>query len=903
MPYPLAFITLSFIVGILFASFCESSLRVWLGSGAFCTLLVMACLTQKRLELATLFLTLAFLCAGVTLMSVEKGSVGVDRVQHLYEAGVIKAGAPVEVTGVLESAPELAPESFYLTLRVERLRIGDAERAASGSVRLFARINERAAALEYEQLELRYGARVRLLTTLERADNFRNPGVSTMTEYLERSGYDATGAIKSPLLIERLDDERVLVPLAWVYEWRARLLARINQTFSAETAGVLDAAILGNRNYLSHSTAERFREGGTFHVLVISGLHITFIGGLIWFVMRLLTKRRAVQFAVAVLCLWTYALGVGAGASVVRAALMFTLVTLAPVLHRRATSLNGLGAAALLLLVWRPSDVFDPSFQLTFLSVLLIATIAWPLIQKMNEVGAWHPTHATPYPPACPNWFRGVSEALFWSERAWQLEMARTVYSYQLYKTPLAAWLERLHLQGTLRFACGALVVSASVQAGLLPLLVIYFHRVSFASLILNIIVGVLMAVASLVALAALLIAQLNVTLAAPLVWFAERASWLMVHSVDVFAWAHVAALRLPEYTGWAGIVYLIYYVPLIALAIALARWHPLRQTMAHGDGWRNIVQSRMPRFAAVALVALLLIIALHPRSAARPDGRLRVDFLDVGQGDAALLTMPDGTTLLIDAGGRPSFQGHQKFDEETADDVEPFARDARSIGEAVVSEYLWWRGLDHVDYILATHADADHIDGLNDVARNFQVRAALVARAPASDVEYARFAESARRNAVPVYMIGRGDVFNFGAATLQVLWPLRVDNLNAHSANNDSIVLRVRDGARTFLLTGDIEKEAETALVSAESDMACDVLKVAHHGSKTSSTQRFVDATHPKLAIISVGLTSPFGHPRPEVVGRWQASGAEVLTTGKRGTITISTDGNDLQIETFVHE
>lgn len=903
MPYPLAFITLSFVVGILLASSGLSSLRLCLISGAGCTLLTVVCLTWKRLGLATLCLALAFLCAGATFTLVEKGSVGVDRVQRLYEAGVVKAGAPVEVTGVLENAPELAPESFYLTLRVESLRFGDAERAASGSVRLFARVSERAAALEYEQLELRYGARVRVLTTLERADNFRNPGVSTLTEYLERSGYDATGAIKSPLLVERLDDERVLVPLAWVYEWRARLLMKINGRFSAETAGVLDAALLGNRNYLSHATAERFREGGTFHVLVISGLHITFLGGLIWFAMRLVTKRRAVQFAVAVLCLWAYALGVGAGASVVRAALMFTLVTLAPVLHRRATSLNGLGAAALLLLVWRPSDLFDPSFQLTFLSVLLIATIAWPLIGKMNEVGAWHPTHATPYPPACPDWFRVINESLFWSERAWRREMGRTVYSYQLYKMPLAARLERLHLQGALRFACGAVIVSLSVQAGLLPLLVIYFHRVSFASLILNIVVGLLMAIAALVALAALLLAQLSATLAAPLVWIAERASWLMVHSVDVFAWAHVAALRLPEYTGWKRGVYAVYYVPLLALAIALARWQPLRPAATRGDGWREIIRSRTTRFATAALIALLLVIIMHPRSAARPDGRLHVDFLDVGQGDAAFVTMPDGTTLLVDAGGRPSFQGHQKFDEELADESGLFERDARSSGEAVVSEYLWWRGLDHVDYILATHADADHIDGLGDVARNFKVRAALVARAPASDPEYQRFAEIARRNAVPVYMIGRGDIFNFGATTLYILWPPHVDNPNAPSANNDSIVLRVRHGARTFLLTGDIEKEAESALVAAEADLASDVVKVAHHGSKTSSTQDFVDATHAKLAIISVGLTSPFGHPRPEVVERWRASGAEVLTTGKNGTITISTDGNDLQIETFAHE
>src|SRR4029079_12488865 len=107
----------------------------------------------------------------------------------------------------------------------------------------------------------------------------------------------------------------------------------------------------------------------------------------------------------------------------------------------------------------------------------------------------------------------------------------------------------------------------------------------------------------------------------------------------------------------------------------------------------------------------LIAVVVLHPRSAGLLDGKLRVDFLDVGQGDAALLTMPDGRTLLVDGGGRTT-------------DKNGSNTDRRSIGEAVVSEYLWWRGLDTVDYVLATHADADHIDGLNDVLRNFTVTA-----------------------------------------------------------------------------------------------------------------------------------------------------------------------------------
>jgi competence protein ComEC len=894
-PHPLLLLAIAFAAGIVVARLTGFTLVQSLAFCAASSILALLCFVRRRSVCATLFLLLAFCSAGTMLALIEKRSV--NGLERLFDEGVIASGDPVEIEGSLMGAPEPAPDGFYLTLRVEKIRFKETERLVQGHVRLAASVRDSKLSAEYEALELRYGARLRVMTMLDRTERFRNPGVSTLTEYLEQRGLDATAQIKSPLLIERLDDERVLLPLYWLYEWRGRLLRLIERRFSAETAGVLNAALLGNRYGLSRSSAERFREGGTFHVLVISGLHITFIGGIVLWTTRRLVRRRVWQFISCVLFLWAYTLAVGAEPSVVRAALMFTLLALAPVVERRAGSLNALGGALLILLVWRPSDLFDPSLQLTFLSVLMIVSISWPLLQRLEEVGQWRPTRATPYPPQCTRALRIVAETLFWSERAWKREQTGSAYQYRLFKTGLAARLERFRLQRLLRYGVSALVISSSVQLGLLPLLIIYFHRVSLASLILNIVVGMLMAMLCLFALCALLLFQVSEGLAAPLFRLAEWTNWLMIHSVDPFVSARVASIRLPEYTGWAAGLYGLYYLPLLLLIFALARWRPLRlvnalEEAAHARWLR-------PRAAALALLVLLCVILAHPLSAGRPSGRLRVDFLDVGQGDSALVTMPDGTTLLIDGGGRPSFRPTARTNEGSQ--IEPFEPDVRSIGERVVSEYLWWRGLDRVDYILATHADADHIDGLNDVARNFQVRAAFVARSPRSDIEYARFAQTLMNEGVPVLLISRGDTLRFGSVVAEVLWPAPGESVAAPSNNDDSVVLRLRLGERTFLMTGDIENKSEAALVATHDErLLSDVVKVAHHGSKTSSTEAFIAGTHARLAIISVGLSSPFGHPRPEVVERWRASGAQIMTTGERGTITVSTDGHDLKVETF---
>ena len=911
--YPLAALAAAFASGVLLARLSSAPPLACVTLAALASASALFAFLKKQDAGATRLVVLTFACAGGALASLEaEAARGEARLRSFYERGVVAPGEPVEVTGVLERGPEIAPGGLVLSLRVERLRHRSVESDCAGRVEMFAPVVSRRAAEEYESLELRRGARVRLLAALTRAERFRNPGVEPLGRYLEVRDVDARGTLKSPLLVERFDDEAVPLPLALLDDWRARLVRRADATFSADAAGVFKASVLGNRFGLSRDVAERFREGGTFHVLVISGLHIAFVGGLLWAVAGRFTRRPLARWAASVASVWAYALCVGAEASVVRASLTFTLAALAPALGRHPSPLNATGGAALVLLVWRPGGLFDPSFQLTFLSVLAIVAFALPLASNLKAVGEWRPTRATPYPPACPAWFRTLAETLYWRERAWRREMSRSSHSYRLFKSTLAGRLERWRLQPALRFAFAAFLVSAAVQLVLLPLLAVYFHRLSLASLLLNLFVGALMVVQAFAALGALALAELSPTLAAPLVRLTETAVALLVHAVDPFARAHVAGIRIPEYTGAASAVYVLYFVPPLILAAALLRWRPLAgppravesdQRRVKDDdeaaaGMRTAVsRRRLLKAAAVAWFTGAFVIVAHPLSAGRPDGRLRLDFLDVGQGDAALVTMPDGTTLLVDGGGRPRFRAARGAEDE-GDEFEP---DSRGVGDAVVSEYLWWRGLGGVDYLLATHADADHIDGLNDILKNFKVRAALVGRAPRGDEEFARFAASASGGGVPVYLVGRGDRLRFGRVTLDVLWPPAVADTGAPSGNDDSVVLRLLFGRRTFLLTGDAESRAERALVAAGDPLGCDVLKVAHHGSRTSSTAGFVAAARPALAVIPVGRDSPHGHPHPEVVARLRAAGAQILTTGESGTVTVSTDGEDLRIETYL--
>ena len=136
---------------------------------------------------------------------------------------------------------------------------------------------------------------------------------------------------------------------------------------------------------------------------------------------------------------------------------------------------------------------------------------------------------------------------------------------------------------------------------------------------------------------------------------------------------------------------------------------------------------------------------------------------------------------------------------------------------------------------------------------------------------------------------------------TVKVLWPYASNDPGASSANNDSVVLQLTFGDNSILFTGDIEKQAEAQILTSNTDLHADVVKVPHHGSRSSSTEAFVRATSPKYAIISVGQKSMFGHPHREVVERWLAGGAQVLTTGNCGMITVIMDGQTMAISKFV--
>jgi competence protein ComEC len=420
---------------------------------------------------------------------------------------------------------------------------------------------------------------------------------------------------------------------------------------------------------------------------------------------------------------------------------------------------------------------------------------------------------------------------------------------------------QSLRLPPSFRWLLGLLASSVATEIALLPIGALFFSRVTFAGLGLNFAAIPLMAVAQLAGMALVPVALVSTAVASAIGYVAHLAASGLMRTADLAQLVPVLTFRVAPPSAWS---LTLYYLAVIGgcLCRRRTRW---RRTMG-----------------LTAVLAAVWIVA-EPWAFAerRGDGRLHATFLDVGQGDSVFLRFPQGTTLLVDAGGLP-------------------ARSSFDIGDRVVAPVLRMAGTARLDFMTLTHGDPDHIGGAPAILREFRAKEVWegIPVPPFEPLQLLR--EQARSIGSNWSNLRAGDRFQIDGVDVLVIHPGLPDWERQRVRNDDSLVLDLRWGDVSLLLTGDIGRSVELERLSNIAPAPMRIVKVPHHGSLTSSSIEFVRALAPTIAVLSAGRGNHFGHPVPEVLQRYDEVGAQIFRTDRDGAVTVDTDGRSIEVFTY---
>jgi len=645
---------------------------------------------------------------------------------------------------------------------------------------------------------LRKGDSILISGKLKKPAGERNPGEFNYEKFLKSQGIYGT------IYIGRFSNIKLLPPnnKGWsvdkaVSRSREYLEHIICKGFHDQYGELLKGLILGERGEITPEIKNAFSKIGVMHVLAVSGLHVGFIVVIFSTLFKLLRIPFRASTYLTMFCTLFYMLIVGFKPPVVRATIIIELYLWGLIIEREANLLNLLSTAALIILLINPLQLFQTSFQLSFIAVLSI------------------------------------------------------IYFYKILNSRFSkiAFYKKITKSKIGNYIVQAFLVSFAVSCGTSPITIYYFEKLPIVALFINILVVPL--VGAIIALAFVYISLASV------LWPVAK----FITSIDIFLLKALIGIVIktvkipfayvPIYGLNLGHIFLIYLCLLLLF---------------------NINKRRCQK-AVIYLILIGLNINIW-QSAMQSKKWLEVIFIDIGNGDSALLKFPNNKCVLIDGG---------------------ICADKFDAGKRHVVPYLRRMGIRKLEAVNPSHSDADHLGGIPYVLRNIKVDRAIDNGVEAKSAVFSDYQFLIDSLQITHETLKAGNrISGFENIGLFVFHPIDSDKIK--DPNNTSLVIKIIYGGISFLFTGDIERVVEEKLLKFGDLLKCDVLKVPHHGSNSSSTIEFLKMVNPKYAVISVGKFNKFKHPSPKVLQRLNSLDIETIRTDNNGAIIFRTDGKVLE-------
>lgn len=701
----------------------------------------------------------------------------------------------VKITGSVADEPSRTDEFYRFTLKAKEVTVKGRSYKTSGYVSVFVKNSNQS---------LNYGNKIAVRGKLSGIISTSNPGISSFGDLMARRKincqiftYDADVNVIGRSIGNPVKYLSIII--------KDKLISVIQSTVTEPYASLLGSIIFGSQaSPLSDELQDNYRTAGVIHLLVVSGTQVSIIMSVVLAMCKFAGFSRNVKMFVVTFANIIFAVIVGAGPSIIRAAVMSEAALVANIFERENDFYNSLSLSALVLLMSDPLSLFDIGFQLSF-------------------VATW---------------------ALFYVSPAIEERLT-----------------ERLP-----KFLAGAIALSIAPTITTTPIILYNFGQVSFVSVISNFLIVPWVEITVIMGFASTLIGLIFLPLA-----------YVLNNTLTVI----LAILNGIVYF-FAGLPFACRYFQPPALPVVLVYYIILTGGVEMMRGRLNI---RSKTIKTAVLVLLLLFAVPFFWNYSHAAGDLTVTFIDVGQGDSMLIESPSGRKVLIDGGGRQENSSSTAITKEDP------------TGRSIVVPFLRKKGINELDLLILTHPHDDHVGGLPYVLEKIKVDRVLDSGQAQTSRGYTHFLQLIESKRIP-YKIGRaGQIIDLGDGVRgYVLHPSEPLITGTDSdLNNNSIVVKLDYGRTSFLFMGDTEFEGEDRILSLGHSIRSDVLKVGHHGSRTSTSINFLEAVRPEYAVISVGARNKFGHPNLETLRRLGDYGVKVFRTDLNGAVIFRSDGTNL--------
>ena len=666
----------------------------------------------------------------------------------------------------------------------------------------------------------KFGNEIEIIGEIEKPQSARN-----------YKGFDYKAYLKSKKIYGTIENDNFKLIVKNRVNFIENILNKVQKSIKINLFKILkydEAALcigilVGIRDDISQEIENDFKMSNLTHMLAVSGSHITYIISAISFLLAKTCKSFTKIFIIIFLVFFMALTGFTA--SVIRASIMGILILLASLLHRKSDTINNLGVSSLIILICNPYLILDLGFLLSYSGTIGIILLGTPITRKLYDL------------------INNVSKRKINLQVDEKDEITENCASVSREILKIGENRVKNIFLITIKYVINAFSITVSANLMIIPIMAYSFSTISFTFWISNILAGPIMEI---------------VTIFGFMIYFISLVCYPIAHFLGIFLnffldilikIANISSL-IPGASIYIKTPYLIQCILFYMIIYGIYNKSKLKKKKKNSKYyiWMSIKKYKIIVLFSILFILIYFVSNLNLSS-------LKIYFIDVGQGDCTLIKTPGNKNILIDGGGSE----FGNFD----------------VGENILLPYLLDRRVTTIDYIIISHFDSDHIGGLFSIMENLKVKNIIISVQGKESENLNKFKEIIAKRKINVTVVQKGDYLKFDKYSyMEILFP-EEKLISENILNNNSIVAKFHSLGFTILFTGDIEEIAEKRLIELYEEtnkLESTIIKVAHHGSKSSSINEFLKLVKPKIAFIGVGENNNFGHPNEGVLDRLES-------------------------------